>query len=124
MSRAGAMSLADRFGEQVSAGTRNRGLDRSRDDPAESGIAERDREADEADDRLHERERGRVGERAGMAEAVGDAQTHECILEQPAPPASAECLPGVVAREAPRLGNNRRGAHSVTAGTHMVNASW
>ena len=42
-------------------------------------VAERGREPDEGDDRLHEHERRRVRERAGVAEAVGDAQAHERV---------------------------------------------
>ena len=81
--RAGAVCLGDGLGQQFAARAGHCGLHDSDDDLAEAGVADRDGETDQGDDRLHEGERRRVRERAGMTEAVGDAQTQERILQEP-----------------------------------------
>ena len=112
--RADLPRLLHRVREELAGEPRHGVLDRVDDHAAHLEVAERGGEPDERDEPLDEDERHRERERAGVAEAVGVAKPRERVDDEPHPPGLEERLAGVVARQLPRLGDARRGAHDAT----------
>ena len=80
-------------------------------------------EADQQDDALHQQERGHERQRTRVAEAVGRAEAHERVLHQLHAPGAAQRLAGLVATELPGLGNELCCAHAASSGTQIVTAA-
>ena len=100
--------------EELAGEARHGVLDRVDDHAAHLEVAERGGEPDERDQPLNEDERHHEGERAGVAEAVGVPKPRERVRDEAHPAGVEKRLAGVVARQLPRLGDARRGAHDAT----------
>ena len=105
--------VVDRRGEHLTGRPRHRVVDGADHASAPPSVAEGAGQADDDDDALDEHERGHEGERAGVAEPVGDPQPLEGVGEQlDAGRCSSRIVTGVVAGQLPGLGDDGGGAHA------------